>query len=143
MVWLRYRRLLLDRGAGSHSRLSVDGCSRRSPGGGAYGLAASAGFVPPRRTPSSGLWAGFCWPAFAASCALVLTLPSPVSGPPIWLTTTATKETAAARLVTVDGYVASYPVLKEGQAAAGYRSGVPGARRREEAGRRAPATTDE
>ena len=31
LVWLRHRRPLLDRDAGSHFHLSVDGCSLRSP----------------------------------------------------------------------------------------------------------------
>ena len=33
LVWLRHRRPFLDRGAGSHFHLSMDGCSLRSPNG--------------------------------------------------------------------------------------------------------------
>ena len=76
---------------------------------------ASAGFVPPRRTPSIWLIGGIL---LAGACG-VLRLgshpPQPCLGPSDLAYYNGVEGKGSSPLVTVDGYVASYPVLKDGR----------------------------
>ena len=76
---------------------------------------ASAGFVPPRRRPSIWLIGGIL---LAGTCG-VLRLgshpPQPCLGPSDLAYYNGDEGGSSSPLVTVDGYVASYPILKDGR----------------------------
>ena len=76
---------------------------------------ATAGFVPPRRTPSTWLIGGILLAGTCGILRLGSHLPQPCLGPTDLAYYNGNEGDSSSRLVTVDGYVASYPVLKEGR----------------------------
>ena len=76
---------------------------------------ASAGFVPPRETPSTWLIGGVLLAVICGVLRLGSHPPQPCLGPTDLAYYNGNEGDSSSRLVTVDGYVASYPVLKEGR----------------------------
>ena len=76
---------------------------------------ASAGFVPPRETPSTWLIGGILLAVICGVLRLGSHPPQPCLGPTDLAYYNGNEGDSSSRLVTVDGYVASYPVLKEGR----------------------------
>ena len=76
---------------------------------------ASAGFVPPRKTPSTWLIGGILLAGICAILRLGSHPPQPCLGPTDLAYYNGNEGDGISRLMTVDGYVASYPVLKEGR----------------------------
>ena len=76
---------------------------------------AAAGFVPPRRTPSTWLIGGILLAGICGVLRLGSHPPQPCLGPTDLAYYNGNEGDSSSRLVTVDGYVASYPVLKEGR----------------------------
>ena len=76
---------------------------------------ASAGFVPPRRAPSNWLIGGILLAGICGVLRLGSHPPQPCLGPSDLAYYNGNEGDSSSRLVTVDGYVASYPVLKEGR----------------------------
>lgn len=78
---------------------------------------ASAGFVPPRRAPSSWLMGGILLAGICGVLRLGSHPPQPCLGPSdlAYYNDVRNGRDGGSRRVTVDGYVASYPVLKEGR----------------------------
>ena len=76
---------------------------------------ASAGFVPPRETPSTWLIGGILLAVICGVLRLGSHPPQPCLGPTDLAYYNGNERDSSSWLVTVDGYVASYPVLKEGR----------------------------
>ena len=76
---------------------------------------ASAGFVPPRETPSTWLIGGILLTVICGVLRLGSHPPQPCLGPTDLAYYNGNEGDSSSWLVTVDGYVASYPVLKEGR----------------------------
>ena len=76
---------------------------------------AAAGFVPPRRTPSTWLIGGILLAGTCGILRLGSHPPQPCLGPTDLAYYNGNEGDSSSRLVTVDGYVASYPILKEGR----------------------------
>ena len=76
---------------------------------------ASAGFVPPRETPSTWLIGGILLAVICGVLRLGSHPPQPCLGPTDLAYYNGNEGDSSSWLVTVDGYVASYPVLKEGR----------------------------
>ncbi len=76
---------------------------------------ATAGFVPPRKTPSTWLIGGILLAGICGILRLGSHPPQPCLGPTDLAYYNGNEGDSSSRLVTVDGYVASYPVLKDGR----------------------------
>ena len=76
---------------------------------------AAAGFIPPRRTPSTWLAGGIVLAGICGILRLGSHPPQPCPGPADLAYYHLDSRENISRLTTVDGYVSSYPILSEGR----------------------------